>query len=306
MPMNHHRGRTGFVIGSKGGAGATVLSTSLAWALAEEGLQVVLIDLDVHEGQAAMHLCDRPAGPTLQDALRVGSRLDAVLLDTLLTPCGPRLRLLPAPRESLRHRDDPLPSPVDLRRIADLAAQQADWVLLDAPARLLGPQPDPALAAWLHAADHRALVTLPQLTAAFNARRALERLRACTDGACDIVVNQVDRSERLGRAELQQALGGPSQTPVWRELPRRGHTVAQAVHQGLAVGQLAPRDPLSLALRHWALDWAHAPTEPSTPPEALHPPQTAEQAMTTTPSPPATARSWRDLLPWRPGPTSRP
>lgn len=299
MSMNLHRGRTGFVIGGKGGAGATVLCTSLAWALAEEGLQVVLIDLDLHEGQAAMHLCDRPSGPTLQDVLRVGPRLDAVLLDTLLTPCGPRLRMLPAPRESLRHRDDPPASHDDLRRIADLAAQRADLVLLDAPARLLGPQPDPALAAWLHAADHRALVTLPQLSAAFNARRALERLRTCTDGACDIVVNQVDRTARLGMAELRQALGGPSQTPAWRELPRREATVAQAVHQGLAVGQFAPRDPLSQALRRWARDWAHDPAETANPPNA-------PQHPTHIPPPSATpARSWRELLSWRTGPASR-
>lgn len=261
-PPQTPRGQTWFMIGTKGGVGATVLCTSLAWALAEQGLRVVLIDLDLREGQAAMHLCERNAGPTVADAVAVLDRLDAVLLDTLLTPCAPRLGLLPSPRQNFWSGHEHRLAPQALRQLCDQAAACADIVLLDAPARTIdleeaapeSPEAQ-AWADWLDAAHHRIVVTESTLSATFNARRSLERLRSRTDRTLEVVINKVDRRDVLHAEELRQALGG-IQNLKWRELPRSNETVGAAVHQGWAVGRVQPRDPLSRKLEDWAREVA--------------------------------------------------
>lgn len=259
------------VLGAKGGAGCTVLTTSLAWAMAEAGLRVIVMDLDVTDGQAAMHLCERDAGPTLRDALFVLDRMDGVLLDTLLTPCGPRLRLLPSPRQSLWTDAEPDYGPQALDTLVRHAQQLADVVLLDLPARALelGGQGlvSQSWSHWLARLDQRVVVTEPTISATYSARRCLERLDAAGAAASWVVLNKVDRRDLISPEEVRTALlSSPSgralgttdsrDATAWRELPRSDRTVAHAVHHGLPVGQVMPQDPLARALMRWAQEAA--------------------------------------------------
>ena len=73
------------VLGPKGGAGKTLVSSSLAITMAESGKDVVLLDLDLQFGDAALTL-GLPPTRTIYDLVNSGGSLDAEkLADYLVT-----------------------------------------------------------------------------------------------------------------------------------------------------------------------------------------------------------------------------
>lgn len=88
------------VFSTKGGSGKSVLSTSLAVALAQRSDKpVCLVDADLQFGDVAVMLKLTPHH-TIVDAVSVLDRMDAPLLDSLLVTHEPSgLRVLPAPLE---------------------------------------------------------------------------------------------------------------------------------------------------------------------------------------------------------------
>ena len=240
--------RTLGLLGAKGGVGTTVLASSLAWALAQRGQQVVLLDFDLQQGQAALHLCERNAGPTVREALELIDRLDDTLLDTLLTPCSPGLRLLPAPRVWWWGAADG----VNLLKLLRTAQALGDWIVVDLPHT--APTQDSGRTLLQHL-DDVVLVTEPTLPATFNAQRAwLELERTRGPGRHSLVLNKTHRQHALPIDQVLRTLGLDDHAESWREMPRSEAAVAQATYQGQAVGAVDPRDPLARALSRWAAD----------------------------------------------------
>ena len=81
-------------VGARGGVGTTTLAANLAWYLAnKQGRRVALVDLDLQRGDCAMLFnVENTAG--FSDALHNPLRLDAILLDRIMTKVGERLFLL--------------------------------------------------------------------------------------------------------------------------------------------------------------------------------------------------------------------
>lgn len=259
MPVSDVKnGNTLGLMGAKGGVGTTVLASSLAWALAQRSQRVVLLDLDGHGGQAALHLCERNAGPTVREALGVIERLDDTLLDTLLTPCSPALRLLPAPRQWGPPAAEPPHDAASLLKLVRTATALADWVLIDLPRDAmtqigLGPV--------LRELDEVVLVTEPSLPATFNARRAWQWLNdhrppSAPDGprGIGLVLNKAQAPNTLPTDQVLRTLGLDDAQGNWREVPRSDAAVAQATYRGQAVGAVDPRNPLARALSRWAAE----------------------------------------------------
>ncbi|PWU22219.1 MAG: hypothetical protein C5B48_10470 [Candidatus Rokuibacteriota bacterium] len=84
------------VLGPKGGTGKTVTSCNLGIALAEAGMETVVVDLDLHFGDVGLGLRLTP-DRTIYDLARSGGTLDAEKLDDYLTPHPSGLRVLLAP-----------------------------------------------------------------------------------------------------------------------------------------------------------------------------------------------------------------
>ena len=90
------QGRLLVVLGPKGGAGKTLVSSSLAIALAEAGERVLLLDLDLQFGDAGLTL-GLPPARTIYDLVMSGGSLDAEKLADYLVPHESGARVLQAP-----------------------------------------------------------------------------------------------------------------------------------------------------------------------------------------------------------------
>ncbi|WP_066799044.1 AAA family ATPase [Sphingomonas soli] len=84
------------VIGTRGGAGASTIATSLAWLLSEKhGRTAALLDLDVHFGTGALAL-DLEPGRGLTDAIENPSRIDGLFIERAMVKASDRLSVLSA------------------------------------------------------------------------------------------------------------------------------------------------------------------------------------------------------------------
>ena len=90
-------GRIISVVGAKGGVGASTICHNLAWSISRElRMQTVLADLDLAFGTAGLDFNqDPPQG--IAEAVFSPERLDANLVDRLLSKCSDTLSLLAAP-----------------------------------------------------------------------------------------------------------------------------------------------------------------------------------------------------------------
>jgi pilus assembly protein CpaE len=87
-------GRLVFLLGVRGGVGATTLASNLAWYLAESReRRVLLLDLDLQNGDAALQLDAQPTH-ALREALDDPARVDELFLERGVSNVTARLALL--------------------------------------------------------------------------------------------------------------------------------------------------------------------------------------------------------------------
>jgi len=84
------------VVGTRGGAGASTLATSLSWLFSEEHkAPTALFDLDVHFGTGALAL-DLEPGRGLTDAIDNPSRIDGLFIERAMIRANDNLSILSA------------------------------------------------------------------------------------------------------------------------------------------------------------------------------------------------------------------
>src|SRR5512139_823062 len=84
------------VVGTRGGVGASMLSTSLAWLFStDHKLPTALLDLDVHFGTGALAL-DLEPGRGLTDAIENPTRIDGLFIERAMIRANDRLAILSA------------------------------------------------------------------------------------------------------------------------------------------------------------------------------------------------------------------
>jgi pilus assembly protein CpaE len=226
----HHseskRGQVFAIYGPKGGLGNTTLAVNLAHSLARNNPQarVALVDLVVSNGDVRVLLNLKPlydVGSVVQKL----DRLDAELLNSLLTPNGEGVWVLPGTE------DPELAEVIDagaVTAIIDELRSNFAFTVIDCEHHMS----ERTLAA-LDAADRVILNTqlaVPALRATQRAIQICERLGYPRDKLC-VVVNRFQSTDVLSPADAASLLKYDIQ---WK-LPNDYATVAAALMKGVPV-----------------------------------------------------------------------
>ncbi len=131
-PSKKATGKLYAFMGSKGGAGTTMLACNFAVALAKEsGEKTLLIDLDLPLGDAALNM-GIAAEFSAIDALQEVDRLDAKFLEQILVKHSSGLWVLAAPGRFVQYQSDN----EGINRLLYVARHQFDNVVVDLGSRL--------------------------------------------------------------------------------------------------------------------------------------------------------------------------
>jgi pilus assembly protein CpaE len=118
------------IVNAKGGSGATTLAVNVAVALQKNHGQTILVDFSPI-GHAALHLNARPSF-SVMDALQNLHRMDASLLEGLMTSTKDGLHLLAGPQQPYTAA----PAPAELARLFDLLVSHYRYVIVDCSGRM--------------------------------------------------------------------------------------------------------------------------------------------------------------------------
>ena len=183
-------GRVIAVTGAKGGVGASTVAHNLAWHFATElQMDTIIADLDLGFGTAGLDFNqDPPQG--IAEAVFAPDRVDATLVDRLLSKCGDNLHLLAAPAMLDRLYDF---GDTAFDSLLDAVRASTPWVVLDVPHGWMG---------WtrrmLVAADEVVIVAQPDLANLRNAKNIIDNIRAARphDHPPRLILNNVGVPKR--------------------------------------------------------------------------------------------------------------
>ncbi len=198
-------GRLLVFLGAKGGSGVTTLACSFAASLAQEsGKRILLIDLNLPLGDAAINLGIR-AQYSIASAFQNSSRLDVNFLSTLLVQHASGLFVLAAPGELA----PTFVSAEAIAKLLEVTRQGFDYVVVDAGSRLDLQRE--------HLFDESAtiyLITQVGIPELRNSHRLIALLSFSGSPKLEIVINRYDpRSMEIDEEHITKALTRPAQ---WR------------------------------------------------------------------------------------------
>ncbi|MDR7037170.1 MULTISPECIES: AAA family ATPase [Methylobacterium] len=225
-------GRTIAVYGAKGGIGASTVAHNLAWSIARgQDTPTVIADLDIAHGTASLNFNqDPPQG--IAEAVFAPERLDAALVERLLSKCSDNLSLLSAP--------------ASLDRTIDLAETAFDGLIdhLRAAVPCIVLDVPHIWSAWsrrvLVAADEILIVAGPDLASLRNAKNLAASLQhgRPNDRGPRIVLNGVNMPKRpeIGAAEFAKAL----EMPLFASIPFEPALFGAAANNGQMIAEVQP------------------------------------------------------------------
>ncbi|MGH8311517.1 MAG: AAA family ATPase, partial [Steroidobacteraceae bacterium] len=123
-----------FVIGARGGVGASTAAVGIAGELANRSKKVVLLDLDLQYGSVALALDTQP-GDGLRDVLESPERLDSMFLNSTAVKVSENLHILSA-EESVGDAVAFQPEAID--RLLGELSRHFDFIIVDMPRHIVG------------------------------------------------------------------------------------------------------------------------------------------------------------------------
>jgi pilus assembly protein CpaE len=246
-------------ISCKGGSGATLLATNLAWTLAERGCKVALLDLNLQFGDVLLFLSDSKPASTLADVALNIDRLDPSFLAASMVAIGPNLSVLAAPEDPAQGMDV---KPEHIDAILATARNQYEFVVLD-----LGRMLDGHVIRALDQADKIYPVLQTTMPYIRDGRRLLDVFRTLgyANDKIDLVVNRYQKGADISISDMEQSLGHR----IARTVPNQYETVAAAVNQGVPIAQLSKKSPIVKSLTEWSEMLAPEPKEEDAPVKGL-------------------------------------
>ena len=233
------------VMNAKGGSGATTLAVNTAVSLQQAHGQTILVDFSPI-GHAALHLNARPSFSVL-DALQNLHRLDASLLEGLMTQTKDGLHLLAAPQQPYVSA----PAPAELARLFDLLVSHYRYVVVDCSSRL--DQTTRMLSDLSNTVLMVAQTDVVSLWSAARIRTFLEE--GGNRNRLHLVMNRYKKIPGFTEDEIEKV----TNCKILWKIPNNYQLIAPAIDKGAPVA-INDNQEVSRAFRSLAELLAHAPT----------------------------------------------
>jgi pilus assembly protein CpaE len=225
-------GRIVAVIGAKGGVGASTVAHNLAWSFSRDlDMATVVADLDIAFGTAGLDFNqDPPQG--IAEAIFAPDRLDANVVDRLMSKCSEKLSLLAAPAVLDRTCDL---TETTFDQLLDLLRANMPCIVLDMPH---------LWSAWtkriLLAADDIIIVAEPELASLRNAKNLADLLRQQrpNDRPPRLMLNRIGLPKRpeITSSDFAKAVGHALDA----EMPFDAQLFGSAANNGQMLAELQP------------------------------------------------------------------
>ena len=239
VPANDgHPGQIISVYATKGGLGVTTLATNLAVCLAQESPgNVILIDLDLHQGGVSTFLNLRPTYSVV-DAFVQTERLDESFLRSLLAQHSSGLNVLAAPAEIERSWF----SPEQIHDGLEVVRTHFAHVVLDLPNDV-----DSGTVAALEDSDQILYLVGLNVAAVRVAAAGLAAFRhlGIDQPKVKPVVTRATAQEEVSLKQAREALG----VPVFWRTPNDYPTVVSSINEGTPLVLAAPRTEIARNFR---------------------------------------------------------
>jgi pilus assembly protein CpaE len=226
-------GRIIAFVGAKGGVGSSTIAHHIAWAMSNNfGLETVITDLDLAFGTAGLNFNQDASGGML-DALGQPDRIDATLLDRMLTKLGDKLSLLNGPGGVDR---DVSIDASSIETILSVIRNSVPSVIVDVPNMWA-----PWIKHTLLNADEVVITSTPELASLRNTKNIIDLLKVSrtNDEAPRLILNQVGMPKRpeIPAAEFAKAVGiAPSLV-----IPHDPQSFGAAQSNGQMLFEVAPK-----------------------------------------------------------------
>jgi pilus assembly protein CpaE len=225
-------GRVIAVVGAKGGVGASTVAHNLAWSLASvTEMATIIADFDLAFGTAGLdYNQDPPQG--VAEAVFAPDRVDAVLVDRLLSKCGDKLSLLAAPATLDRVLDF---DEASFDSLLEAMRGSTPWIVLDVPHLWSG---------WarriLVSADEVIVIASPDLANLRNAKNLIDNVKSArlNDAPPRLVLNGVGMLKRpeIAAAEFAKAV----ETDPTAIIPHDAKLFGGAANNGQMIAEIEP------------------------------------------------------------------
>lgn len=226
-------GRIVAFVGSKGGVGSSTIAHNIGWATSQKlNVETVITDLDLSFGTASLNF-NQDSGGGIFEALGAPDRVDATLIERLMTKLGNKLSLLNGPGGIERDLNIEAHS---VETVLNVVRHSAPLIVVDVP-NLWAP--------WvkytLLNADEIIITATPELPSLRNAKNLVDMLKAGRphDRQPRLVLNQVGVPKRpeIPAADFGKALGlQPSAI-----IPHDPQSFGLAQGNGQMVFEVAPK-----------------------------------------------------------------
>ncbi|MGB6056650.1 MAG: P-loop NTPase [Microthrixaceae bacterium] len=230
------------VFSTKGGAGKSVLSTSLAVALAQRSDKpVCLVDADLQFGDVAVMLKLSPHH-TIVDAVSALDRLDPALLESLLVTHEPSgLKVLPAPLEPA-FADQV--GAAEMIAIVEMLRSFCSYVVVDTPAYF-----NDVVLGLVEISDKVMLVAGMDIPNIKNVKIGLQTLRLLNTPMEKLllVLNRANSKVKLDIGEVERTLQIKADVLIPSDI-----VVPQSVNKGEPVVLHSPKSGVSKAIQSLA------------------------------------------------------
>jgi pilus assembly protein CpaE len=229
------------VLGAKGGVGATVVTCQLAGELQAAGCATCVVDLDLRDGDVALHYNVEPPY-SLADVAQTSNRVDAAYLKSVAHVHSSGTSVITAPQ---RPEEAELIRTHHLEWVLEILRSQYEFVLVDLPRAW-----DEASLGTLDLLDQLLVVFGTDLPSLAHTRQHLELLARIEFPLRRIrlVANRHQRSNGVSDRETARFLG---RAPDIR-IPNDYLSVMESIASGKLLSQSAPRSAVHRAFRELA------------------------------------------------------